>query len=91
MHSNGLVHRDIKPENFLFESDDPGAELKLIDFGLSSKHHPTQSLHSIVGSPYYVSPEVLKADYGPECDIWSAGVIMYVLLSGCFPFGGETN
>jgi calcium-dependent protein kinase len=48
-------------------------------------------MHSVVGSPYYLAPEVIQGTYGPECDIWSLGVLMYVLLSGCIPFEGENE
>jgi calcium-dependent protein kinase len=85
-HSLGVMHRDLKPENFLFDSPSDDAKLKATDFGLSVFYKPGQYLYDVVGSPYYVAPEVLKKCYGPEIDVWSAGVILYILLSGVPPF-----
>nr|XP_043631692.1 calcium-dependent protein kinase 26-like [Erigeron canadensis] len=90
-HSLGVVHRDLKPENFLFVDKDEDSPLKSIDFGLSVFFKPGEILTDIVGSPYYVAPEVLLKHYGSEIDIWSAGVILYILLSGVPPFWGETE
>ncbi|CAG9312216.1 unnamed protein product [Blepharisma stoltei] len=86
LHCNGIVHRDLKPENFLFE----GNELKLIDFGLSA-FCTKGKMKTMVGSPNYVSPEVLHSKYDTKCDMWAIGVITYVMLSGSFPFYGRTN
>ncbi|CAH2059179.1 unnamed protein product [Thlaspi arvense] len=90
-HSLGVMHRDLKPENFLFVNDDEDSPLKAIDFGLSMFVKPGENFTDVVGSPYYIAPEVLNKDYGPEADIWSAGVMIYVLLSGSAPFWGETE
>ncbi|CAG9313715.1 unnamed protein product [Blepharisma stoltei] len=94
LHQVGVCHRDLKPENFLFENDSPNAELKIIDFGLSNKFGDkfkhTTKMETFVGTPYYVAPEVIKGEYGPKCDLWSVGVIMYVMLTGHHPFKGET-
>ncbi|CAF2098632.1 hypothetical protein BRARA_E01819 [Brassica rapa] len=90
-HSLGVMHRDLKPENFLFDSPKEDAKLKATDFGLSVFYKPGQYLYDVVGSPYYVAPEVLKKCYGPEIDVWSAGVILYILLSGVPPFWAETE
>ncbi|CAH9063514.1 unnamed protein product [Cuscuta europaea] len=90
-HSLGVMHRDLKPENFLFVSDEEDSPLKTIDFGLSTFFKPGEIFDDVVGSPYYVAPEVLGKHYGQECDIWSAGVIVYILLSGVPPFWGETE
>ncbi|CAH2070697.1 unnamed protein product [Thlaspi arvense] len=90
-HSLGVMHRDLKPENFLFDSPNDDAKLKATDFGLSVFYKPGQYLYDVVGSPYYVAPEVLKKCYGPEIDVWSAGVILYILLSGVPPFWAETE
>ncbi|GFP81364.1 calcium-dependent protein kinase 6 [Phtheirospermum japonicum] len=68
-----VMHRDLKPENFLFDSADEDAKLKATDFGLSVFYKPGQYLSDVVGSPYYVAPEVLHKYYGPEIDVWSAG------------------
>ncbi|KAL0716197.1 hypothetical protein Bca4012_065519 [Brassica carinata] len=73
-------------DDFLFDSPKEDAKLKAIDFGLSVFFKPGQYLYDVVGSPYYVAPEVLKKCYGPEIDVWSAGVILYILLSGVPPF-----
>ncbi|KAI3809468.1 hypothetical protein L1987_25444 [Smallanthus sonchifolius] len=81
-HSLGVVHRDLKPENFLFVDKGEDSPLKAIDFGLSAFFKPGEVFTDILGSPYYVAPEVLLKHYGSEVDIWSAGVILYVLLSG---------
>ncbi|XP_019153957.1 PREDICTED: calcium-dependent protein kinase 20-like [Ipomoea nil] len=90
-HSLGVMHRDLKPENFLFISGGEEAPLKTIDFGLSVFFKPGEIFTEIVGSPYYVAPEVLRKQYGQACDIWSAGVIIYILLSGVPPFWDETE
>lgn len=90
-HSLGVMHRDLKPENFLFVSADEDAALKATDFGLSVFYKPGEIFSDVVGSPYYVAPEVLRKYYGPEADVWSAGVILYILLSGVPPFWAETE
>lgn len=90
-HSLGVMHRDLKPENFLFVNQEEEAPLKTIDFGLSVFFRPGETFTDVVGSPYYVAPEVLRKHYGQECDVWSAGVIIYILLSGVPPFWDETE
>ncbi|XP_013622340.1 PREDICTED: calcium-dependent protein kinase 6-like [Brassica oleracea var. oleracea] len=82
-HSLGVMHRDLKPENFLLVNKDDDFSLKAIDFGLSVFFKPGQIFKDVVGSPYYVAPEVLLKHYGPEADVWTAGVILYILLR-CF-------
>ncbi|KAJ4825771.1 Mitogen-activated protein kinase cpk1 [Turnera subulata] len=90
-HSLGVMHRDLKPENFLFVNQNEDSPLKAIDFGLSVFFKPGETFTDVVGSPYYVAPEVLCKHYGPEADVWSAGVIVYILLSGVPPFWAENE
>ncbi|CDP20654.1 unnamed protein product [Coffea canephora] len=90
-HRHGVMHRDLKPENFLFANKKETSPLKAIDFGLSVFFKPGEHFNEIVGSPYYMAPEVLKRNYGPEVDVWSAGVILYILLCGVPPFWAETE
>ncbi|KAG7012966.1 Calcium-dependent protein kinase 1 [Cucurbita argyrosperma subsp. argyrosperma] len=90
-HALGVMHRDLKPENFLFVSKEEESLLKTIDFGLSMFFKPGEKFNDVVGSPYYVAPEVLRKRYGPEADVWSAGVIVYILLSGVPPFWAESE
>ncbi|WOG86335.1 hypothetical protein DCAR_0205537 [Daucus carota subsp. sativus] len=90
-HSMGVMHRDLKPENFLLLSSDEDSPLKTTDFGLSVFFKPGDVFKDLVGSAYYVAPEVLNRNYEAEADIWSAGVILYILLSGVPPFWGETE
>ncbi|XP_057965679.1 CDPK-related kinase 5-like [Malania oleifera] len=90
-HLQGVVHRDLKPENFLFSSKDENSQLKAIDFGLSDFVKPDERLNDIVGSAYYVAPEVLHRSYSTEADIWSIGVIAYILLCGSRPFWARTE
>lgn len=85
-HLQGVVHRDLKPENFLFTTKDENAPLRCIDFGLSDFIRPDERLNDIVGSAYYVAPEVLHQSYSMEADVWSIGVITYILLCGSRPF-----
>ena len=90
-HSRGITHRDLKPENILFESLKNDAEIKLIDFGLSRKYSKDEKMHTILGTPYYVAPEVLKGNYDEKCDIWSIGAMTYLMLCGDPPFTGDSN
>jgi len=100
-HSNNIAHRDLKPENIMYEEEhlEGSSEnlklehIKIIDFGLSKQCNKNEhkKLQTIVGTPFYVAPEVLSGDYGFECDCWSLGVIMYVLLSGYLPFYGKNE
>ncbi|XP_016507739.2 CDPK-related kinase 4 [Nicotiana tabacum] len=90
-HLQGVVHRDLKPENFLFTKKEEDAPMKVIDFGLSDFIRPDQRLNDIVGSAYYVAPEVLHRSYSIEADMWSIGVITYILLCGSRPFWARTE
>lgn len=90
-HLQGVVHRDLKPENFLFTSKDDNSPLKAIDFGLSDFVRPDERLNDIVGSAYYVAPEVLHRSYTTEADVWSIGVIAYILMCGSRPFWARTE
>ncbi|KAG2300541.1 hypothetical protein Bca52824_037013 [Brassica carinata] len=90
-HKQGVMHRDLKPENFLFANKKETSALKAIDFGLSVFFKPGEQFNEIVGSPYYMAPEVLRRNYGPEIDVWSAGVILYILLCGVPPFWAERS
>ena len=90
-HNRGVTHRDLKPENILFDSMKKDAEIKILDFGLSRKYDKEQKMHSILGTPYYVAPEVLKGEYDEKCDIWSIGAITYLMLCGEPPFNGNSN
>ena len=100
LHEHHICHRDLKPENFIFQNDTADSEIKLIDFGLSKRfgtvQAPDNTLHqvklqTIVGTPYYVAPEVLKGNYNNACDIWSLGIILYIFLCGYPPFEGDNN
>ncbi|KAF9675652.1 hypothetical protein SADUNF_Sadunf09G0054600 [Salix dunnii] len=90
-HSMGVIHRDLKPENFLLLSKHENSPLKATDFGLSVFYKSGEVFKDIVGSAYYIAPEVLKRRYGPEADIWSVGVMLYILLSGVPPFWAESE
>ncbi|KAL9151992.1 hypothetical protein ABFS82_11G088900 [Erythranthe guttata] len=90
-HLQGVVHRDLKPENFLFKTKEENSALKAIDFGLSDFVKPDERLNDIVGSAYYVAPEVLHRAYSTEADVWSIGVISYILLCGSRPFWARTE
>ena len=100
LHSRGVVHRDIKPENILVVKPDKASKktldedeinIKIIDFGASNFFKTNEILTLKVGSPYYIAPEVLNKCYNEKCDIWSAGVVLYVMLTGNFPFLGLTQ
>ncbi|XP_073310810.1 calcium-dependent protein kinase 26-like [Primulina huaijiensis] len=90
-HDKGVVHRDLKPENILLATKSSSSPIKLADFGLATYIKPGQKLHGTVGSPFYIAPEVLAGGYDQAADVWSAGVILYILLSGIPPFWGKTK
>jgi len=93
IHSKDFVHRDIKPENFLLENRKQDAEIKVIDFGLAKKFKigSGETMKTKAGTPYYVAPQVLQGSYNEKCDVWSCGVIMYILLCGYPPFYGDKD
>ena len=95
LHSNNIVHRDLKLENILIheieKSKTTGEELfniKIIDFGTARIFDKKRNPQSIVGSSYYIAPEVLRQKYNKECDLWSVGVILYMFIVGHAPFDG---
>ncbi|CAI7830504.1 unnamed protein product, partial [Closterium sp. NIES-53] len=90
-HCRGIAHRDIKPENILLTSLSSDSDIKLIDFGVATSFQRGVPLTDAVGTPEYMAPEVLRQSYGPEADIWSAGVVLYVVLSGAPPFWGSKS
>lgn len=92
MHAKGVVHRDLKPENILYASPDPNSTIKITDFGLSTivENAWENVMMTPCGTPAYVAPEVIKRKgYHCTCDMWSVGVILYLLVSGFPPFYGS--
>ena len=90
-HKNGIVHRDLKPENLLYLNKDKNSPIKVIDFGMSKRFTPEKFMSEKVGTAYYISPEVLQGKYDEKCDIWSAGVILYIIICGYPCFNGEDD
>lgn len=88
-HAHNVCHRDLKLENWVYASAASDSPLKLIDFGMSKVFNEGVPLTAIHGTVYYVAPEVLSGKYDNSCDVWSIGVILYMLLSGSPPFGGQ--
>ena len=92
-HLNQIIHRDIKPENIMITKREKNGclQVKLIDFGTAKIFEKGQSENRYVGSSYYMAPEVLKRKYDEKCDLWSIGVIFYILLTGRPPFDGNDD
>lgn len=88
-HANYIMHRDIKPENVLI--DGKSDNIKLVEFNASKKFAPGSKLTDAYGTLYYMAPEVLMVDYDEKCDIWSTGVVLYILLGGYPPFDGSSD
>ena len=98
LHENNVLHRDIKPENILISkkekdlnSDEIYFWIKIIDFGTAKIFEKGEKEKKVVGSAYYIAPEVLKQNYNEKCDTWSVGVILYMFLTGRAPFDGKTQ
>ena len=103
-HEKGICHRDLKPQNILFYNKDEDSPIKIVDFGISKIYNPSLSslkeeygdkeikkMTTRVGSMLFLSPEVLKGSYTEKCDVWSLGVILYILLCGYPPFNGSNE
>eukprot|EP00922_Rhytidocystis_sp_ex-Travisia-forbesii_P050823 GHVS01075491.1.p1 GENE.GHVS01075491.1~~GHVS01075491.1.p1 ORF type:complete len:552 (-),score=73.52 GHVS01075491.1:1922-3577(-) len=91
LHRHNIVHRDLKPENLLLEGKSKDALIKIVDFGLSASFEASSKMRERLGTAYYIAPEVLRKKYDEKCDVWSIGVILYILLCGYPPFGGQTD
>ncbi|GJP54054.1 hypothetical protein CLOM_g13170, partial [Closterium sp. NIES-68] len=91
-HRHHVLHRDVKPENILLVSPNSHTDIRVIDFGVAAFHKPgSKPLSDAVGSLFYIAPEVIAGSYGTPADVWSAGVVLYVLLAGVPPFWAETE
>ena len=91
MHSKNIIHRDLKPENILLEEKGDVMNIKLIDFGAAVQFKPGNSVKGSIGTAYYIAPEVIRGSYNEKCDLWSCGVIIFILLAGYPPFDGRND
>lgn len=91
-HNCSVVHRDLKPENLLFATRDPGSIIKINDFGLAKSQETNKMMITQCGTPSYVAPEIIQGEgYDEKIDVWSIGVIIYIMLCGYPPFYDEDN
>ena len=92
-HNHNIVHRDLKPENIMILKSTSTADLniKIIDWGFSTIFKENEALKENYGTAYYVAPEVLLKKYNEKCDIWSCGVILYIMLIGSPPVNSSLN
>jgi calcium-dependent protein kinase len=91
LHDSGIIHRDLKPENILLEEKGDIMNMKLIDFGTAVRLPAGKTIKGAIGTAYYIAPEVLSGTYNFKCDLWSCGVIMFILLAGYPPFDGKND
>jgi len=91
VHSSGIIHRDIKPENILLADDSPDSRLVLIDFGNSVRIKPRRKIKRCTGTCFYMAPEVINGRYDHKCDIWSSGILLFVMIGGYPPFNGSNT
>jgi calcium-dependent protein kinase len=91
-HNHNIVHRDLKPENILLDiAADGSYMIKVVDWGTAREYDPNNKMNEKYGTAYYMAPEVLKKNYDAKCDIWSCGVILYIMLCGKPPFAGRNE
>ena len=83
------MHRDLKPENILLNKDLENPRVTIVDFGTAEHLKPGSKFSTKNGTSYYIAPEVIKFEYDEKCDVWSIGVILYILLVGYPPFNGQ--
>ena len=91
LHDNNIIHRDLKPENILLEEKGDIMNIKLIDFGTAVRFENNKPIKGAIGTAYYIAPEVLSGSYNSKCDLWSLGVIIFILLGGYPPFDGQND
>ena len=91
-HGKGIAHRDLKPENIMLESKGGKWFVKLVDFGFAKFYDPEKRFNELLGSPMYMAPEIVaNLPYDESCDVWSLGIIAYIMLSGEMPFVADSQ
>lgn len=90
-HSKGVVHRDIRPEHIVVQTGVDRWELKIADFGCATMLDPRKQLTGVLGSTFFLAPEVIRGSYSEKCDLWSCGILMYLLLTGHYPYAGQSE